>query len=437
MGIPENLYACALCEKSFPIAKSLVDHVNRNHIPSVPSKIEQKKAKETKIIQPSQDSNKQQDDTKFGPTKLQNEESTEERKKNQQFLCHSNHVSVQSKIEPKKEKESKIVKPAPSPNEQQKKGDIKIGTTKLQKEKTTRRKNNQQYVCNYCYKSFHLKCRLIEHMIIHTGEKPFVCKYCPKRFNRKKSLKGHERGHTGEDKLSCEYCSKTFTLKSSLKNHEILHSGDKPFPCTFCDRRFTSKFHVESHERIHTGEKPFSCTYCNKSFNRKDMLVLHTRRHTEEKPRCRYCDKGYLSVSSVKVHENNVCKKNPKTAQYAFVKMSLKPEEKPKCRYCAKEFLSLSSVKVHENNVCKKNLKPVQNTLVKINFSKKVKAINDGGMNMVENGYQIKNEVEGKTGSLGLKTASKFKHQCKYCGKGFLNQTYVKKHEENVCKKKS
>ena len=67
----------------------------------------------------------------------------------------------------------------------------------------------------------------------------------------------------------------------------------------------------------------------------------------------------------------------------------------------------------------------------------KTSVCNDGGMNMVENGYQIKNEVEGKTGSLGLEAASKFKHECKYCGKGFLNQTYVKKHEENVCKKKS
>ena len=168
------------------------------------------------------------------------------------------------------------------------------------------------------------------------------------------------------------------------------------------------------------------------------MLVLHTRRHTEEKPRCKYCDKEFLSLSNFQVHENNVCKKNPNTAKYAFVKMNLKPEEKPKCRYCAKEFLTLSSVKVHENNVC--NSKTAQSTLVNISFSKKreqVKAINNGGMNMVENGYQTKIEAEGTIDCLRLKAASKFKHQCKYCGKGFLNKTYVKKHEENVCKKKA
>ena len=472
MGIPENLYACALCEKSFPIAKSLVDHVNRNHLPS---KIEQKKAKETKIIQPAQDSNKQQkkDDTKFGPTKLQNEERTERKK----IPCNSNHVSVQSKIEPKKEKETKIVKPAPSPNEQQKKGDIKIGTTKLQKEKTTRRKNNQQYVCNYCSKSFHLKCRLIEHIIIHTGEKPFLCKYCPKRFNRKKSLKGHERGHTGEDKFPCEYCSKTFTLKSSLKNHvKFICSGDKPFPCTFCDRRFARKFDVESHERIHTGEKPFSCTFCKKSFNRKDMLVLHTKRHTEGKPQCKYCGKGFLNLVYVQKHENNVCNKNPNTAQYAFMKKSLIPEEKPrcrycakdfstlsyvqkhenvcnknpntaqyafmkkslipeekpKCRYCAKDFLTLSYVQKHENNVCKKKSQIAMNIYKNM---KRGKEATGEIMNLSGNGYDSK--VEGQIDCLVVKAVSKFGYHCKYCGKGFLNSTYVKKHEDNVCKKKS
>ena len=47
MGIHENLYACGLCEKSFSIAKSLVDHVNKIHVK--PSKIEPKKEMETKI----------------------------------------------------------------------------------------------------------------------------------------------------------------------------------------------------------------------------------------------------------------------------------------------------------------------------------------------------------------------------------------------------
>ena len=38
----DNLYACAVCEESFPIAKSLVNHVNDCHV-SVQSSVEPKK----------------------------------------------------------------------------------------------------------------------------------------------------------------------------------------------------------------------------------------------------------------------------------------------------------------------------------------------------------------------------------------------------------
>ena len=91
MGISQNLYACAVCEKSFSIAKSLVDHVNKIHVKSLPSKIERKKEMEAKI----------------------------EPKK-------------ETKIEHKKENKTKLITLAPASNEQQKNCDTKVGKTKLQ-----------------------------------------------------------------------------------------------------------------------------------------------------------------------------------------------------------------------------------------------------------------------------------------------------------------
>ena len=99
MGIPENLYACAVCEKSFPIAKSLVDHVNKVHVKSLPSKIEPEK--ETKV--------KPKKKTKIEHKKENKSEHKKEHK---------------TKIEPKKEtkiehkKENKTL--ATASNEQQK-----------------------------------------------------------------------------------------------------------------------------------------------------------------------------------------------------------------------------------------------------------------------------------------------------------------------------
>ena len=135
----------------------------------------------------------------------------------------------------------------------------------------------------------------------------------------------------------------------------------------------------------------------------------------------------------VQKHENDVCNKNPNTAQYAFMKMSLKPEKKPKyCKYCAKEFLSLSYVQKHENNVCKKKSQIAMNIYKEI---KKGKEATGEIMNLSGNGNDSK--VEGQIDCLVVKTASKFGYHCKYCGKGFLNSTFVKKHEDNVCRKKS
>ena len=58
-------------------------------------------------------------------------------------------------------------------------------------------------------------------------------------------------------------------------------------------------------------------------------------------------------------------------------------------------------------------------------------------MNIPGNGYQTGGKVEEQVNSSKIKAVSKFGHQCKYCGKGFLNKNYVKKHEDNVCKMRS
>ena len=79
---------------------------------------------------------------------------------------------------------------------------------------------------------------------------------------------------------------------------------------------------------------------------------------TRGKPKCRYCAKEILSLSSVKVHENNVCKKKSQISEVE------EPIDCPlvktvskfgyHCQYCGKGFLNSTYVKKHEDNVCKK-----------------------------------------------------------------------------------
>ena len=121
---------------------------------------------------------------------------------------------------------------------------------------------NTSHICLWhdCHrggKPFKAKYKLINHIRVHTGERPFPCPFpnCGKTFARSENLKIHKRTHTGEKPFICEFpgCNRRFANSSDRKKHSHVHTADKPYLCRVpgCEKSYTHPSSLRKHLKMH------------------------------------------------------------------------------------------------------------------------------------------------------------------------------------------
>lgn len=92
-----------------------------------------------------------------------------------------------------------------------------------------------------------------------------------------KSLSKMKSKSNGTKWYACDHCEYGSNFRANLVNHVRIHTGEKPFQCKECSQRFKIQQHLKRHlRRIHNiDERPFECEECLQRFARKHNLEIH------------------------------------------------------------------------------------------------------------------------------------------------------------------
>ncbi|KAL2096048.1 hypothetical protein ACEWY4_008196 [Coilia grayii] len=215
------------------------------------------------------------------------------------------------------------------------------------------------YRCEYCPEVFGNRALLNIHTQVH--KRRFVshlfCKHCHRKFIHLKRLRNHEQicskaakgppqlepeGKTTTDiidqttdtapsvedsseSLPSLHLTDTFTLDPTLENplapRHILERVEKSggshraYKCSVCKRAYVTLSSLKRHENVHSWHRAYPCHYCNKVFALAEYRTKHEIWHTgERRYQCIFCLETFMTYYILKNHQKSFHGIDPRLA---------------------------------------------------------------------------------------------------------------------------
>ncbi|XP_065356107.1 zinc finger protein 182-like [Calliphora vicina] len=112
--------------------------------------------------------------------------------------------------------------------------------------------DQREYQCKHCLMAFKSPRDLKRHEPSHKTIKDIQCTSCEKSFTKRASLNAHMiTVHRRIRKHKCTDCDKIFGKRSNLIDHMRIHSGEKPFECPSCSWKFAQSSALKRHMKKH------------------------------------------------------------------------------------------------------------------------------------------------------------------------------------------
>lgn len=147
---------------------------------------------------------------------------------------------------------------------------------------------NTHRPCPYCGKSY-AAAHMTEHMKKHKEIQLFTCELCGIALKTKLGYIQHMRLHTGEKPYACQYCSETFSASSRRSEHiRKTHKASEEiilkYSCEYCPAKFRLPYRLKKHVSSVHGTKDdnkleFECPECHIKFGSCRGLLHHSRKH--------------------------------------------------------------------------------------------------------------------------------------------------------------